>query len=192
MSTISRAYRSRSDDKISQGDIFKNVRYNYIESDNEEEVHIIEYEFPLAVIISQACDVIAMEDTLIQKEGKPAKFMPSILMCPIYEKESANSGQHLVDAYRELSIQLVNEKTFQKEDLQVSKRDWHYRIHYLEIEVDGQKVIRDAIVDFKHYFTVPMSYLVNHKSDRILHLDDLFAEQLTLKYATYLTRVAIP
>ena len=49
-----------------------------------------------------------------------------------------------------------------------------------------------AVIDFKHYFTVPMTYLIAHKKDRILHLDDLFAEQVTLKFSTYLARVAIP
>ena len=37
-----------------------------------------------------------------------------------------------------------------------------------------------------------MTYLIAHKKDRILHLDDLFAEQVTLKFSTYLARVAIP
>ena len=53
-------------------------------------------------------------------------------------------------------------------------------------------VLENAILDFKHYFSLPMSYLLQHKEDRILHLDDIFAEQITLKFATYLSRVAIP
>ena len=36
------------------------------------------------------------------------------------------------------------------------------------------------------------AYLISHKKDRPLHLDDLFAEQITLKFSTYLARVAIP
>lgn len=83
MSTTSKAFKSQPTDKICQGDIFQNVRYSYIDSEDDESVNIVEFEFPMAIIISQACDVIAMEEVVNSKSGKPAKFMPAILMCPI-------------------------------------------------------------------------------------------------------------
>ncbi len=104
MATKSKAFRSRSTDQICQGDIFKNVKYSYIDSEDGESVNIVEYEFPLALIISQACDVIAMEDLTVKKCGKPAKFMPSILMCPIYEQSAAKSGQHIKEAFEQLAL----------------------------------------------------------------------------------------
>ena len=79
-----------------------------------------------------------------------------------------------------------------KDDLKTADKDWHYRFHSLTIETGAEKVLENAIVDFKHYFTVPISYLISHKKDRLLRLDDLFAEQITLKFSTYLARVAIP
>lgn len=192
MATTSKAFRSQLTDPICQGDIFQNVKYNYIDSEDEEGVNIVEYEFPMAIIISQACDVIAMEQLAVTKSGKPAKFMPSILMCPIYDKTASKSGNHLKGAFEQLLLKVVEEPICYKDDLKIADKDWHYRFHSLSIEVGTNKVLEDAIIDFKHYFTVPISYLVKHKNDRVLHLDDLFAEQITLKYATYLTRVAIP
>ena len=62
MATKSKAYKSKLTDQICQGDIFCNVKYNYIESEDDEGVNVVEYEFPMAIIISQACDVIAMEE----------------------------------------------------------------------------------------------------------------------------------
>ena len=118
--------------------------------------------------------------------------MPSILMCPIYEQNAAKSGQHVRDAFDQLSLNFVSENAFKGDDYKVAERDWHYRIHALTVEVGENTVIENAVIDFKHYFTVPMTYLVAHKNNRLLHLDDLFAEQITLKFATYLTRVAIP
>lgn len=168
------------------------MKYNYIDSEDNEGVNVVEYEFPLAIIISQACDVIAMESLVQSKSGKPAKFMPSILMCPIYEQNAAKSGQHVRDAFDQLSLNFVSENAFKGDDYKVAERDWHYRIHALTVEVGENTVIENAVIDFKHYFTVPMTYLVAHKNNRLLHLDDLFAEQITLKFATYLTRVAIP
>lgn len=192
MATTSKAFKSHLADQICQGDIFQNVKYSYIDSEDDEGVNIVEYEFPMAIIISQACDVIAMEELAISKSGKPAKFMPSILMCPIYDKAASKSGNHIKDAFEQLSLKVVEEPIYFKDDLKVADKDWHYRFHSLTIEVDSEKVLENAVIDFKHYFTVPISYLVTHKDDRVLHLDDLFAEQITLKFSTYLTRVAIP
>lgn len=192
MSTTSKAFKSQLTDQICQGDIFQNVRYNYIDSEDDEGVNVIEFEFPMAIIISQACDVIAMEDIVNNKSGKPAKFMPSILMCPIYDKSASKSGDHIKEAFSLLSLNIVEEPIYFKDDLKTADEDWHYRFHSLTIETGAEKVLENAIVDFKHYFTVPISYLISHKKDRLLHLDDLFAEQITLKFSTYLARVAIP
>lgn len=192
MSTISKANVSSLEDAICQGDIFKNIKYSYIESEDDNTVNIIEYEFPYAVIISQACDVIAMESIILNQCGKPTKFMPSILLCPIYDKNMAKKGEHIADIFRQLALKIDPEDVYQKDDYKVATRDWHYRFHALTVQVNEKLVIEDAIIDFKHYVSLPMQYLVTHKSDRILHLDDLFAEQLTLKFATYLSRVAIP
>ena len=192
MSTTSKAFKSQLTDQICQGDIFQNVRYNYIDSEDDEGVNVLEFEFPMAIIISQACDVIAMEDIVNNKSGKPAKFMPSILMCPIYDKSASKSGDHIKEAFSLLSLNIVEEPIYFKDDLKTADKDWHYRFHSLTIETGAEKVLENAIVDFKHYFTVPISYLISHKKDRLLHLDDLFAEQITLKFSTYLARVAIP
>lgn len=178
--------------KICQGDVYKNVKYSYIDAEDDNSVDVVEYEFPLAVIISQACDVIAMEGIFTSRGGKPAKFMPSILMCPIYEKNLAKTGEHLTEVFNGLSLAITKEVVYHKEDYIVAERDWHYRFHAFELTLNGSSVLSNAIIDFKHYFSVPISYLAKHKENRIYHIDDLFSEQLTLKFATYLSRVAIP
>ena len=192
MSTTSKAVKCTPDTPICQGDIIRNVKYSFIDSEDDSGVNIVEFEFPLAIIVSQACDVIAMDELLTQRRGKPAKFMPSVLLCPIYEKEAAKKGEHIEEFFSSNSIILEQENVYQKDDYKVSQRDWHYRYHALKIELNENIVLDNAIIDFKHYFTVPMSYLVAHKNDRIFRLDDLFAEQITLKFSTYLSRVAIP
>lgn len=192
MPTVSKALKSQLTDQICQGDIFQNVKYNYVDSEDDEGVNIIEYEFPMAIIISQACDVIAMDKIISDQGGKPTKFMPSILMCPIYEHSAAKSAQHIKDVFNQLSLRFESDNTYQTDDYKVAQRDWHYRFHALKVETNSKQVLENAIVDFKHYFTVPLSYLASHKNNRILRLDDLYAEQITLKFATYLSRVAIP
>lgn len=192
MSTISKAYTPNIEDKVCQGDVFKNVRFNYIDSEDDVSVDIVEYEFPLAVVISQACDVTAMSDIVSNGRGKPTKFMPSILLCPIYDKGIAKSGEYVEEAFETLSLTINQENIYSSKDWDVVKNDWHYRFHALDVENSGNAIISNALVDFKHYFSVPMSYLISHREDRILRLEDAFAEQLTLKFATFLSRVAIP
>lgn len=192
MSTISKAEKVKEETQICQGDIFQNVKYTFISNETDDNVEVTEMIFPYAIVISQACDVISMEEMIIKGEGKSTKFMPSILMCPIYDSSSAKSGDHISEAFSELDIKCIQDNVFSRDDKKVADKDWHYRFHPFCVQIGEDKCFEDTIIDFKHYFTVPMSYLVNNKRNRIMHLEDLFAEQITLKFATYLTRVAIP
>lgn len=192
MSTISIAEKVKEEEKICQGDIFQNVKYTFISDETDDNVEVTEMVFPYAIIISQACDVISMEEMILKGEGKPTKFMPAILMCPIYDSSSAKTGNHIVEAFSELEIKYIQDNVFSKDDQKVANKDWHYRFHPFTVQIGEEKYFEDTIIDYKHYFTVPMSYLVNNKKNRIMHLGDLYAEQITLKFATYLTRVAIP
>lgn len=208
MATISIAGESLLTDNICQGDVFENVRYTYINNIKNDGVEIIEYTFPFAVIVSQACDVISMGDIDINKAGKSTKFMPSILMCPIYKQSDAKYFSHLEDVFKELEIKKMDVKSdtlFNSGEMNIVNRDWHYRFHSLSVKVyklaekQSKKIglienlsIDNAIIDFKHYFTVPSSYLIKNRGQRLFRLDDIFAEQITLKFATYLARVAIP
>ena len=110
---------------------------------------------------------------------------------------SANrTGIRYINMFQQPRVKLqkkfFTQPIYFKDDLKTADKDWHYRFHSLTIETGAEKVLENAIVDFKHYFIVPISYLISHKKDRLLRLDDLFAEQITLKFSTYLARVAIP
>lgn len=192
MSTISKAVKCEISDVVCQGDVYKDVRFNYIESEDDEGVNVVEYVFPYAIVISQGCDVISMSEMESSKEGKATKFMPAILMCPIYDEQMAKNTEHLTDAFKELKISKVQEVLYNSNEKKIVDKDWHYRFHSLTIEYNGGNALEKSIVDFKHYFTVPISYLVNHREDRMFRLDDLYAEQITLKFSTYLSRVAMP
>lgn len=197
MSTVSFARKTNADNRICQGDIYKDVQYSYISEDNEDSIEIIEYTFPLAIVISQACDVDFMSRILEARSGSVNKFMPSILMCPIYDRTEAKSMNHINEAFAELDLKKETEDKsplFNSREGEIIDKDWHYRFHALTVkEVSSKKLlIENALIDFKHYFTVPATYLFKHRENRLYHLESLFAEQITLKYSTYLSRVAIP
>lgn len=194
MATTSIALKVGLDDHICQGDVFSNVQYIYLDSEDNESVDLVEYTFPLAIIISQACDVDAMSKMIKDSSGKGTKFMPSLLMCPIYDKDEAKNLSHLGTALKELSIEgAKDDHLFNSKENIVIDQDWHYRFHALTVaDKNGNTILDNAVIDFKHYFTVPPTYLFNNRKNRLFHLDSLFAEQITLKYATFLSRVAIP
>ena len=171
------------------------MKYCYIDTESDETVEVVEFTFPMAVIISQACDVNSMGEMISEQKGKATKFMPSILMCPIYDVEVAKKTEHINEALSTLAIEKLDgnkEVLFNSSEFGLARNDWHYRYHALTVKVADNVVLENTMIDFKHYFTVPASYLMNNRENRLFHLDDLFAEQVTLKFATYLSRVAIP
>lgn len=192
MSTTSQAIKCDLSNDVCQGDIFQNVKYNYIEYENEDDVSVIEYIFPYAIVISQGCDAISMSEMVRTGRGKGTKFMPSILMCPIYDETMAKEVKHIDSAFSKLNIQIDKEQLFNSDERKIVLKDWHYRYHALNVMFEKDEVFSKCIIDFKHYFTVPMSYLVNNRQNRKFRLDDIYAEQITLKFATYLSRVAMP
>lgn len=195
MATVSKAQVVDSKINICQGDVFKDVRYAYIDSEDNDTVQVVEFVFPMAIIVSQACDVNSMGEIIEEQGGKSTKFMPSILMCPIYDVDVAKKTEHLKQAFEELEIRKLDGKDdflLYKDDIKVAGKDWHYRFHDLTVAIEKKTVLEKAVVDFKHYFTVPASYLMRNRENRLFHLEDLFAEQITLKFSTYLSRVAIP
>lgn len=195
MSTESKICFPNLEDLIKQGDVFEKVKYNYIDDERGENVTIIEYEFPLAIVISQACDVIYASDLISNKEGAFTKFMPSVLMCPIYYDSMVRDSQHIINVINEFKIKPKDgnaKRMYSTKEFDLAKEDYHYRYHVLNIENEGKMILEKSIIDFKHYFCVPISYLLNNRKNRLYRLDDIFSEQITLKFSNFLSRVGIP
>ena len=55
MSTTSKAVKCELSDNIFQGDIFQNVRFNYLESEDNDSVEVIEYVFLKPVKPQNSC-----------------------------------------------------------------------------------------------------------------------------------------
>lgn len=193
--TISIATVPEVKKNICQGDVFRDVKYCYIDAEGNDIVEVVEFTFPMAVIISQACDVNSMGEMVSEQRGKATKFMPSILMCPIYDVEVAKKTDHVTDALTTLAIEKLDgnkDVLFNSGEFGLAKNDWHYRYHALTVKAGSDVILEKSMIDFKHYFTVPASYLMKMRDNRLFHIEDLYAEQITLKFATYLSRVAIP
>jgi len=131
--------------------------------------------------------------------GTYQKYMPTILLCPIYDMELLKGGQAIKEAALEMGIELIwpekgGNGLFSSKERAVVATGWHYRYHELNVMIDGSDPenleIDNSYIDFKQYFAVPMTYLYRNMAKREFRLTDEFAEQVTLKYGAFLSRVA--
>ena len=186
MNSIVMGLECKPVDLLCQGDIFKDVTYGYM--DGEE---YIEFSFPYAIIISQACDVNFMDTVTRNREGKATKFMPSILLCPLYNAQEVKEGRY-VELFSSLKINLKQEPVYNSKEYETIRKNWHYRFYQFDVKLKDEIILQDMMIDFKHYFSLPANILIDNIENRICRSDDLHAEQITLKFAVFLSRVAIP
>jgi len=66
----------------------------------------------------------------------------------------------------------------------------HSRYHYLKEDKD--KGIPELIIDFKHYYTIHIEVLYNSEDKYLCSLDDLYKEDLSQRFASYLSRIGLP
>lgn len=199
---IAKYYIPKIEDKILQGDIFKNISYTYSIKDNDKTIELIEFNFPKIIVLSQSCDTDYLCD-LFNNNGKITKFMMSILVAPVYEFNSYKSGEYFEDIYNKVkrkdqnridNVEIVNldmdRRAFNSDEASIIKNGVHYRYHILELT--DKSLLPKSIIDFKHYFTLNTNYLIENRDKRICRIEDLFAEQVTLKFSNFLSRVGIP
>lgn len=187
MNTIAKAHNCKKEVPVCQGDIYQSVIYSY-PTENE----YIQFHFPYAIVISQACDVIAMDSLFRKKGGKATKFMPSVLLCPLYNAEEIKEGEYVKDFFQGLELEIEKDILFNSKERNVIQKNWHYRFYEFSVQAGTEEILPVVMVDFKHYFSLPISYLIKNPQNRICCLDNLYAEQITLKFAAFLSRVAIP
>lgn len=107
-------------------------------------------------------------------------------MAPLYNIEHVYQGEHL----SELGIRMEsvpkggNTGNF----LRNNERP---RYHYLEFDDDVPIV--PSVIDFKHYFSATVNYLMGHKPIAyVCSVAPLFREDIAQRFATYLARVGLP
>lgn len=82
----------------------------------------------------------------------------------------------------------INKNRTPGEWLMINERP---RYHYLDFPDDIQIV--PSIVDFKHYFSVSITYLNKVRPQKfVCRLSELFREDLSQRFAAYLARIGLP
>lgn len=186
--------KEQFENRISQGDIYKDVWCFENISENNGNLKIKRIYFPYVVVLTQDCDMQQHNKYVNEKTGQ----LFSVLVAPIYNVYDFMEGKHLEELKLQGTSYLSNKKgtlleiTGQKInsegkliiDNQVS------RYHFLNLEdVD----VPPSIVDFKNYFSVGVEYLKNDKqNDFVCRLKPLYREFLTQRFSNYLSRIGLP
>jgi len=117
------------------------------------------------------------------KDKKHDKYLPSILTCPAYQEEDFKTGNHLKD------LKLIMEPW--RDKVKYMKNQEVPRFHYLKPKEDLG--VPSLFIDFKHYFTLPRSELYKLLPDHyVCSIEQFHREELTRRFASYLSRIGIP
>jgi hypothetical protein len=185
---IDARYIRHVEDRLCQGDIVRDIRLvtwaeQTADSDN---IQITEKEIPYGVVMTQDCDLEQDKQNRSSAESKNQdKFLQSVLLCPAYPAADIRAGTHLSD--ENLVMERLNSDRWK-----VVKGNNNARYHYLPEHPDYQ--IPESVIDFKHYFTVPREKISTtlKLQRRIGSVGELFREDLSLRFAQYLSRIGLP
>ena len=172
--------------RLCQGDILRDVHWVEYVAEGSGIIEVARVLFPLAIVLTQDCDL--EEDHLFRTEVRSTqdKWLISVLMAPLYNVEHVYQGQHLT----ELGIRMerVPKSGSTGNFLRNNERP---RYHYLEFDKDVPIVA--SVIDFKHYFSATVKYLVGLKPTAyVCSVAPLFREDIAQRFAAYLARVGLP
>lgn len=173
--------------RVSQGSVFKNIEYIEYATQKNGIVEVSKIDFPLVVVLTQDCDLA--QDPTYKKENEiqvinDDKRLFSVLVAPLYNAEHVYEGKHLSNL--RLDMQKIN-----SDRKKVLKNNQTPRYHY--IEFPNEFGIVPQIIDFKHYFSISLFTLENIKSTNLkCHISKLFREDISHRFASYLSRIALP
>lgn len=184
------------ENRISQGDIYKNVYCFENVSLSNNEMKIKRVLFPYVIVLTQDCDMQQHDVYVGDKSGQ----LFSVLVAPMYNIAKFIEGKHLKNlelsapnyissAKRGKLLNCVNQYVT-NEAILITKNQLA-RYHCLDFIPNDD--IPSGILDFKHYFSVGVDYLkFDKKNDFVGRLKPLYRELLTQRFSNYLCRIGLP
>lgn len=189
--------RTKYNNRISQGDIYKNVWCFENISEDGNNLIVNRVFFPYVVVLTQDCDMQQHNEY----EGKKAGQLFSVLVAPLYNAASFMEGKHLenlnLSANKYISSKnrgtefMDTGQYLNREGILITENQVN-RFHYLGFS-HSDTDLPPSVVDFKNYFSVGVNYLKNDKKDDfVCRLEPLYRELLTQRFSNYLSRIGLP
>jgi hypothetical protein len=200
-SKIDSIYIKHNGDRIYQGDILRDFKYQDRVFIEDNKIKIQERNIPYLIVLTQDCDLewdfnnhkenekaAVLQPEKAQDKTKEKinqdKFLQSILICPAYLAEKVRLGTHLEEM--DLTMEKLNSDRWN-----LVKTNQNSRYYFLDNESNLQ--IPDLVIDFKHYYSIPRDMLYKEiKKHYINSINELFRECLSQRFAFYLSRIGLP
>lgn len=177
---ISARVPKKTPERISQGDIFSNIEIIENIEVKESKLIINKISFPYVVCLNQECD---LENDFFETQNRDRKLL-HLAIAPAFNFEQFLSGTHWGGIYSQ------NQGYKRKDTAAKAIMDnQNPRYHYLKFKEDDKP---ELIVDFKHFFTVNRDFLYKQLNKRLYSLDELFRENLSLRFCNYVSRIGLP
>lgn len=179
VSKIKTRYRRTQKKRVCQGDILRDIKIviGLSDFDNHTEINL-----PYAIVLTQDCDLKNDYDGR-SDEVNHDKWIKTILLCPAYPADQFFLGEHIADWKMKIQNQGEADK--------IKKNDQQKRYHYLE--GDGGYSVPNLVIDFKHFYTAPRDLIYkNRKIYYLATINELFREELSQRFANFLSRIGLP
>ncbi|MCO5250970.1 MAG: hypothetical protein M9949_06065 [Candidatus Kapabacteria bacterium] len=174
--------------RLCQGDIIRDVELIEKAEILDTGLYISKIVFPYIIVLTQDCDLEQDYNNRTSKEVKNQdKHILSVIVAPLYNLAHVYNGEHL----SELKLVMHNFNDNSKTHKGFLEQNNNPRYHYMEF---AQSVrIVNSVIDFKHYFTVNNEGLKEKKaSNFVCKVSELYREQISLRFANYLSRIGLP
>lgn len=175
---------SSSIHRICQGGVFKDVQCIEYATEKDGVIEVSKIEFPLVIILTQDCDLAQDPTYKTDEQVNDDKRLFSVLVAPLYNAEHVFQGNHLDNL--DLTMQTIDSKR-----KKILTNNQTPRYHYINFPDNIPHV--PQIIDFKHYFSISLPYLESLKKNNfVCQISNLFKEDISHRFAFYLSRIALP
>lgn len=178
--------KTTQENRLCQGDILRDVFWLEHVTEEAGVIEVARIVFPLAIVLTQDCDL--EQDHRFRSEARSTqdKWLMSVLMAPLYNVEHVYQGEHL--SQLDITMETVPKSGNTGKFLRNNERP---RYHYFEFDDDVPIV--PSVIDFKHYFSATVIYLMKIKPTAyVCSVAPLFREDIAQRFAAYLARVGLP
>lgn len=176
-------YAKHNNDRVCQGSLIENfpVEFKTVE---DSQLIILRATFPYLIVLSQDCDLEQHHASFQNSERKDdGKILETFLVCPAYLSSEFKAGTHLNELNK-------NMEKWGGDLWKQIQNNLHPRFHFLKTKQEFG--VPELVADFKHYYTI--NYLEFQKSQSTINirLDILFREDVSLRFANYISRIGLP
>lgn len=149
----------------------------------ESKIKVKKIVFPFVICLNQECDLERDFETKDQSLISNNNLL-HLAIAPAFIFEQYLNGTHWGGIFNQSRAQKRKDTAVQKIiDNEIP------RYHYLKFP---ESDMPELIIDFKHFFSISKTEMYAQLDKRLCSLDDLFKENVNLRFSNYISRIGLP